>query len=77
MSIELTQEQMAVVARGEAVRVSEGGADLVLVRADVFERLRADAQDDFDPREAYPLVDLIMADDDANDPHLKDSEERR
>jgi hypothetical protein len=26
--------------------------------------------DDFDPREAYPLIDDVMADDDANDPLL-------
>lgn len=70
MSIELSGEQRAAVARGEPVRVSEADADLVILRADVYERLAEGGRGEFDPGEAYPLVDLIMADDDANDPHL-------
>ncbi len=42
-------------------------AAYVLVRAEVYERL---TEGDFDPREAYPFVDKVMAEDDANDPHL-------
>ena len=41
----------------------------VLVRADVFEELQYGTRD-LEPAEAYPLVDRIMADDDANDPLL-------
>jgi hypothetical protein len=38
--MELTREQLDAVQRGTAVRLTEAGTDLVLLRADVFERLR-------------------------------------
>jgi hypothetical protein len=38
--MELTKEQLEAVRGGESVRLNEGGTDLVVVRADVFERLR-------------------------------------
>jgi hypothetical protein len=41
----------------------------VLVRADVFQELQ-DWIRDLEPQDAYPLVDRIMADDDAHDPTL-------
>lgn len=41
----------------------------VLVRADVFHEIQ-EWMRDMEPQEAYPLVDRIMADDDANDPTL-------
>ncbi len=44
-------------------------AEFVLVRADVFMQMR-EWINDIEPQEAYPLVDRIMADDDANDPTL-------
>jgi hypothetical protein len=43
----------------------------VLVRADVFQELQQGTSD-LEPTDAYPLVDRIMADDDANDPLLAD-----
>jgi hypothetical protein len=75
MSIPLTEEQRLAIA-------GTGGAPLtlidpvtnaayVLVRAEVYERLKDLAADEFDPREASPLVDRIMAEDDASDPHLE------
>ena len=45
----------------------------VLMRADQYERVKAvfEHEDrDFDPREAYPFVDEVMREDDANDPTL-------
>jgi hypothetical protein len=44
-------------------------AQYVLVRADVFQDMQ-EWMRDLEPREAYPLVDRIMADDDAHDPTL-------
>ncbi|MGD0898146.1 MAG: hypothetical protein ABR915_09950 [Thermoguttaceae bacterium] len=41
----------------------------VLVRADVFQELQHWARD-LEPPDAYPLVDRIMTEDDANDPLL-------
>jgi len=41
----------------------------VLVRADVFQELQ-DWIRDLEPQDAYPLVDRILADDDAHDPTL-------
>ena len=45
----------------------------VLMRADQYEKVKAvfEHEDrDFDPREAYPLVEEVMREDDANDPTL-------
>jgi len=41
-----------------------------LVSAEQFRAIAAAISGDFDPRDAYPLVDKVMADDDANDPLL-------
>jgi hypothetical protein len=46
----------------------------VLMRADQYEKVKAIfecEEQDFDPREAYPFVDEVMRDDDANDPALE------
>jgi hypothetical protein len=45
-------------------------AEYILVRADVFYHMR-EWINNVDPREAYPLVDQIMADDDRQDPTLE------
>ena len=42
----LTIEQMEAVRSGESVRLNEGGTDLVVLRADMFERLRSLVYDD-------------------------------
>jgi hypothetical protein len=44
--MQLTNEQLEAVRSGESVRLKEGGTDLVVLRADVFERLRALVYDD-------------------------------
>ena len=41
----------------------------VLVRAEVFEEM-CQWMRDLEPKEAYPMVDRIMAEDDARDPTL-------
>ncbi|HUQ68151.1 MAG TPA: hypothetical protein VM165_01435 [Planctomycetaceae bacterium] len=56
----LTSEQAAAVKDGEPIRVTppEVGADCVLVRADVYDRVRSlvETGGDFQPRETYPAV---------------------
>ncbi|HEV3236151.1 MAG TPA: hypothetical protein VGZ25_04140 [Gemmataceae bacterium] len=42
----LTKEQWEAVRSGEFAQLSEEGTDLVVMRADVFERMRALAYDD-------------------------------
>ena len=43
--------------------------EYVLVRADVFDEMREWVRD-LEPQDAYPIVDRVMADDDAADPSL-------
>jgi hypothetical protein len=44
-------------------------AEYILVRADIFAQMR-EWMNDLEPQEAYPLVDRIMAEDDAQDSTL-------
>ena len=76
--IELSEDLRQALDRTpkeEPVRLTDSRTrqEYVLVRADVYDRLRAlvEKEDDFNPREFYPLVDRIMANDDANDPTLE------
>ncbi len=74
MQIELTEQQRQALEGhdGELVRVINPGTNemFVLVPVQLYERLKSILSDGFDPREAYPWVDQIMAEDDANDPSL-------
>jgi hypothetical protein len=69
--IDLTREQrQELTAPGEArARDPETGTVYVLVRADVYERLQA-LLDGGAACATAELVDRVMAEDDANDPHL-------
>jgi hypothetical protein len=42
----LSTEQLAAVKKGQSVHVNEEGTDLVVLRADLFERLRHALYDD-------------------------------
>jgi len=44
--MELTDKQFEAVRSGECVRLTEEGTDLVILRADVFDRLRNNIYDD-------------------------------
>ncbi len=71
--IELTKEQRQHVLQGNPVRVAmpELGTDCVVLRADVYERLRAILEDDdLDMRTVALLIENNMREDDANDPLL-------
>jgi hypothetical protein len=75
MQIDLTeqQQQQLTQARGmEHLRVFNPSTNeaFILLPVAVYERLSSILQDEFDPREAYPVVDRTMADDDAQDPYV-------
>jgi hypothetical protein len=57
----ITKEQLETVRHGAALRINEEGTDLVLMRADVFERLR-EASIDTSPW-ADEEMDLLAAED--------------
>ena len=61
--------------RGSPVHLVDAATNVhyVLMRADQYEKVKAvfEHEDrDFDPREAYPFVEEVMREDDANDPTL-------
>jgi hypothetical protein len=71
--IYLTEAQRREI-RGPETPVLDPGTkqEYVLVRKELSARLRQrEAEDDFNPREFYPLVGRIMARDDAQDPSLE------
>jgi len=41
-----------------------------LISAEQFQRMASTLSGDFDPRELYPMIDKVMAEDDAKDPLL-------
>jgi len=70
--IELTEEQQRILEaeQGQQPRVynPQTQETFVLVRLDDYERLRSLLDDSI--RATAELVDRVMAEDDANDPHL-------
>src|SRR5947208_2454104 len=86
MSLELTEEQRQAVRQSEgppSVIDPETGTAYVLVRADVFSRLRAvvdaitgqETTDD-SAYTAAETLDRVMAEDDANDPYLAELQKK-
>ncbi len=71
--IELTQEQHKALTRNRAepVRVTDRATNVeyVLIRAEVYERLKALL--DSDGLDNSALMNEVMADDDAKDPYLE------
>ena len=68
----LDKELQAAVGQGTPVEVVDPATQQVyyLISAEQFQKFKAVLSEDFDPREAYPVVDKVMAEDDANDPLL-------
>jgi hypothetical protein len=68
----LTSDQIQQIKDGSTVRVSapEVGADCVVLRADVYQRVQALLDDGLSAAEVGRLVERNMADDDALDPLL-------
>lgn len=73
--IELTEEQRQSVLHGNPVRVAmpELGTECVVLRADVYERLRSVLEEDEEPdmRSVALLIEHNMRDDDVDDPFLE------
>jgi len=44
--MQLTNEQLDAIRKGESVRLNEAGTDVVILRADVFERMQGLLYDD-------------------------------
>jgi hypothetical protein len=61
----ISKEQIAWAKAGEEVALDIEGVELVLVRRDVYERAKRARYDDseFDPEEAYPLIEQVLGDD--------------
>jgi hypothetical protein len=59
--MQLTQEQFDAVKRGVSLRLTEAGTEVVIVRADLFERLNAPRHDD-DPW-TDDEMDMLAAED--------------
>jgi len=64
-----TTEQLSAAKNGQPVRFHELDTDFVLIRADLYDRVRAVFEDDVIDGGAV-LVNEIMAEDDAKDPLL-------
>jgi hypothetical protein len=66
MSIELTEEHLEAVAKGEPFwfTAPERDIEFVVLRADVYDRVKAlFAGDDVDPETMYPLLAEISPED--------------
>jgi hypothetical protein len=74
MTPQLTDDQrQALEERGGSpvyIVDSSTNASYVLLPAELYERFKAVFEGDFDPREVYPFIDRVMAEDDAKDPAL-------
>jgi hypothetical protein len=76
--IELTEAQRRELQQGSPVRVlpPEVGAECVILRADVYERLRSLLEDDMpDMRDVALLIAQNMREDDEHDPLLDSYQE--
>lgn len=69
---ELSSSLKQAVSLGTPVEVVDPATNEIyyLVSADQFQRIHSLLAGDSDPRKAYPFVDTVMADDNANDPWL-------
>ncbi len=71
--IELNEEQHRQLENGQAVDVTDARGAYVLLRKDVYERLRAVEDTVYTDAET---LDRVMAEDDANDPHLAELQKK-
>jgi hypothetical protein len=62
MTIELTEEQLTAVKTGGPLRLDAAGTELVVIRAEIFDRLQTLA-DEADPEGMYPLLAEIAPED--------------
>lgn len=71
--IELTETQRRELVLPEPVAIDpQTRQTYVLIRTEIYERLKALLTlDEYDPDEGAPLVNEVMAEDDAHDPLLE------
>jgi hypothetical protein len=70
---ELDPNLKQAVAVGTPVEVFDPATNEVyyLLSAQQFQKLTSKLSGDFDPRDIYPFIDAVMAEDDAHDPLLE------
>lgn len=68
--MDLTNDQKSAVVRGEAVPIVVDATECVVVRADVFERVKAVFDDGLTPDQVGHLIDQNMQEFDEGDPLL-------
>ncbi|MGD9858031.1 MAG: hypothetical protein AB7U20_24050 [Planctomycetaceae bacterium] len=70
--VQLDPNLKEAIAVGTPVEVVDPATNQVyyLIAADQFQKMSATLSGHFDPQQGYPLIDLVMADDDAHDPLL-------
>jgi hypothetical protein len=75
----LSSDQIEAVRQSEPVRVAspEIGTECVIVRADVYERVRAAVEDSLSIEQVGALIDANMKSDDENDPLLESDQRYR
>ncbi|HEX3870616.1 MAG TPA: hypothetical protein VHV77_09280 [Pirellulales bacterium] len=73
--LHLTEPQKQAVIRGDAIPVTIESTDCVVVRADVFQRVRALVDEGLHAEQIGQLIDENMRDEDTDDP-LLDSYQR-
>jgi hypothetical protein len=54
--MELTKEQIESAQKGEVVRVQTDSGEIVVVKAEVYDKLVGLVYDELDPRDTYPAV---------------------
>lgn len=59
--VQLTQQQWQAAKLGEPVRLHSEEADFIVLRADVYERLRNLLETNLSPSDAYPAIDRAFA----------------
>jgi hypothetical protein len=70
---QLDNSLRAAAEAGTPVEVVDPATNRVyyLISAEQFQKMAARLSGDFDPRELYPMIDKVMAEDDAKDPLLE------
>jgi hypothetical protein len=62
--VQLSADELAILHRGEPLRLSTGAEEVVIVLAEQYERLKRCIGDaDTDPKAIYPLIANVMPQD--------------
>jgi hypothetical protein len=67
----LTQEQIQQIEGGAAVSIAIEGTPCVVVRQDVYDRVKNVLDESLDADTVYDLIESVMAEDDLHDPGLE------